>query len=61
MQCQCEHESHFSDIPGKVQTEHSYLGVPAGEEIAWYVGPICDKCANGHLSDMVIRERETES
>ena len=48
--CQCEHVDHEGN------GGHPYLGVPAGDKRAEYVGPICDACATGHLSDHVIED-----
>lgn len=47
--CQCEHTDHENAPAG-----HRYLGVPAGQHRAHYVGPICDDCARGHLADYLL-------
>ena len=58
--CQCEHVSHMtSDVAGDggiimiARTDHEYLGVPAGELRADFVGPVCDKCGTGHLAEYI--------
>lgn len=48
--CNCENNTHFDDGP-----DHKYLGVPAGDRKAYFVGPICDDCANGHYADMLMK------
>lgn len=37
-------------------TNHTYLGVLAGEQRAHFVGPICDACADTHMSGYLIRD-----
>lgn len=44
--------AEVSTVPAK----HSYLGVMAGEQRAHLVGPICDACADTHMSGYLIRE-----
>jgi hypothetical protein len=57
--CQCEHVSHFTDLPQRDASQHEYLAVPAGERRALWVGPVCDACANGHLSDLLVADEVT--
>lgn len=45
--CQCEHIAH--ETPN--EAVHPYLGTPAGDRRAIFVGPVCDDCATGHLAD----------
>lgn len=44
------------EIYSQEGTNHTYLGVPAGEQRAHFVGPICDACADTHMSGYLIRE-----
>jgi len=39
--------NQFPDIK---QNGHQYHSVPAGEKVAWWVGEICDDCADTHMS-----------
>lgn len=48
--CQCEHLCH------ETGDGHAYLAVPAGSRRAEFVGPICDECADTHMSIWVIPE-----
>lgn len=60
--CQCEHAEHYDEMypsGGKPRSCHPSLSVPAGDARAHYVGPICDHCATGHLSEYVIKPDAT--
>jgi len=64
--CQCEHASHFPDMPQYDPTQHAYFMASAGNREAIFVGPVCDACADGHyadvlLPDTVVRIREFQS
>lgn len=49
--CQCEHQAHEQN-----GGSHRYLAIPANpEQVAMYVGPVCDDCAHGHLADYMRR------
>lgn len=37
--CQCE----------SLDCTHAYLSVPAGHRRAWFIGGICDDCADTHM------------
>jgi hypothetical protein len=52
--CQCEHVSHFPDMPQYDPNQHAYLMQPAGNRQAAYVGPVCDPCANSHYADVLL-------
>jgi len=53
--CGCEHYEHFDDTEwSSVLIDHPYLGVPAGQQAAMYVGPICDHCAEVHMAGMLL-------
>jgi hypothetical protein len=47
--CNCEHESHFDGNGG-----HVYMGPGAGNEIAQYVGRVCDDCATTHMKPYLV-------
>ena len=56
--CQCEHVAHFT-VDGP---QHGYLEAPAGTVAAYFVGPVCDRCAVGHCAGFIrhaIDEGET--
>jgi hypothetical protein len=43
--CNCEHTDHWNG------TDHEYVSVPAGEQTAWFVGKVCDHCAETHMRE----------
>jgi hypothetical protein len=51
--CNCEHPSHFSDMPEHDPNQHEYLMVAGDGLQALYVGEICKTCANGHYAQFV--------
>lgn len=51
--CGCEHTHHFNDHYGP-QTMHDHYSVPAGTQVAMYVGPICDECATTCMADYLV-------
>ena len=54
--CNCEHPSHFDDMPQYDPNQHEYLKVPASDQTAIWVGKVCDDCANGHYAQFVNKE-----
>lgn len=51
--CQCEHTDHYEPKLGRMV--HAHLAAAAGSRRALHVGPICDPCADGHLSAYILR------
>lgn len=47
--CNCENESHFDGNGG-----HVYRKPGAGNEIAEYVGRVCDDCATTHMKPYLV-------
>lgn len=56
MKCRCEHADHWDRHRFGDKPSHEYLGVPAGEQRAQHVGPVCDRCAETHMKDYLIGE-----
>ena len=61
--CYCDHAVHaldadtvgsFDQIVGIVRDGHIYLDAPAGDRQATWVGPVCDECADTHLSRYLV-------
>jgi hypothetical protein len=52
--CNCEHPSHFPDMPAYDPTQHPYMQAVAGNRQALFVGPVCDVCADGHYADVLL-------
>lgn len=48
--CGCEDVSHFPVDGG---TGHPYGEVPADQQRAQHVGPVCDDCAQTHLAEYI--------
>jgi len=51
VKCQCEHASHFIG-----HGQHEYLDAEAGTRRAFYVGAICDFCAETHLNEFLLED-----
>jgi hypothetical protein len=52
--CNCEHQSHFDGGGG-----HPHMGPGAGDEIAQYVGRVCDDCAATHMKSYLVHPRSS--
>ena len=58
--CGCESAHHF-DYPRGLpewgaRTSHEYLAVPAGTRRAYWVGEVCDHCADDHLTGYLVTD-----
>ena len=46
--CNCEHKSHFDG------SDHEYMKAQAGDKTAQFVGPVCNHCAETHMSSYPV-------
>ncbi len=47
--CGCEAAIHFGKFLPVEGCAHPFRCAPAGKHVAFYVGPVCDDCADTHM------------